>query len=192
MRPEHHEEKLHEEASRPFLAHEDLDRSSFSEDDYSPSSRQSPSSRLLRPLVIALAASVIANVLTVATFFSNKVASKSPNAVVNWSDPLKTSDYADLTFDRKDPWVHYTPYATTNLSEAASLWDDIDFDSGFIALDYEYAEAKGLPKSQPFPWDDTKGIYLINAYHSLHCLKSIHQFIRELSAGAETSFPIEQ
>jgi hypothetical protein len=75
-----------------------------------------------------------------------------------------------LEFDQLDPWVHYSPYADTNLTAAGDLWDAIDFDSGFIALDYDYAAAKKLPKSQPFPWDDTKGIYLINAYHSLHCL----------------------
>lgn len=72
--------------------------------------------------------------------------------------------------------MHYTPYATTNLTAAAVLWDAIDFDSGFIALPYGYAAAKGLPRAQPFPWDNTKGIYLVNVYHSLHCLVRISTF----------------
>jgi hypothetical protein len=28
----------------------------------------------------------------------------------------------------------------------------------------------GLPKAQRFPYDESKGIYLLNGYHSLHCL----------------------
>lgn len=189
---EYHHDSLEEETSRPFLSHHDPNPDLVFEDDFSSSTRQQLSSRLSKYIVLALAASIIGNAIAIASLFSDKVVLLPSTAASTWSDPLNTSDFANLTFDRQKPWVHYTPYATTNLSEAASLWDDIDFDSGFIALDYKYAESKGLPKSQPFPWDDTKGIYLINAYHSLHCLKSIHQFIRELTAGSETSFPIEQ
>ena len=49
-------------------------------------------------------------------------------------------------------------------------WDELGYDDGSIALDYEYAKMMGLPKAQPFPWDSTKGIYFINGYHGLHCL----------------------
>lgn len=28
----------------------------------------------------------------------------------------------------------------------------------------------GLPEAQTFPWDDNKGLYLLNGYHNLHCL----------------------
>ena len=53
-----------------------------------------------------------------------------------------------------------------------AFWDKFSYDEGSIALDYEYARAMGLPETQPFLWDDTKGIYFINGYHGLHCLVS--------------------
>ena len=49
-------------------------------------------------------------------------------------------------------------------------WDNLNYDPGSVALDYEYAAALGLPEAQPFPWDYSKGLYFLNAYHSIHCL----------------------
>lgn len=81
---------------------------------------------------------------------------------------------AGLAWDVPVTWVHNTEYATTNLTEGSELWEAIDFDSGFIALPNDYAKSKGLPEAQPFVWDDSKGIYVVNAYHSLHCLVSTY------------------
>lgn len=39
-----------------------------------------------------------------------------------------------------------------------------------IALTDEFARSKNLRTSQRFPWDKSRGIYLINGYHKLHCL----------------------
>lgn len=55
---------------------------------------------------------------------------------------------------------------------ADQLWEDISIDNGTVALEDSYVETMGLPLSQRFPWDDGKGIYLLNGYHSLHCLVS--------------------
>lgn len=49
-------------------------------------------------------------------------------------------------------------------------WESINFDAGMVAIGDDEAESLGLPMSQRFPWDESKGIYLINAYHNLHCL----------------------
>lgn len=122
---------------------------------------------------------------------------------------------AGLTRDVSIPWVHNTEYATTNLTEATNLWESIDFDSGFIALPHDYAASKHLPKSQNFPWDQSKGIYVVNGYHSLHCLvspapsstmafdrqrsqqlrqswqKSIHASLREFHLNQPQSYPLE-
>ena len=50
------------------------------------------------------------------------------------------------------------------------LWDNISVDAGTVALSRSYAAAKGLPEAQTFPWDNEKGLYLLNGYHNLHCL----------------------
>ena len=66
------------------------------------------------------------------------------------------------------PWM--TKYGNTNLTEAAVIWEDISFDAGMVALDHAWAEAKGIPQAQNFPWDKSKGLFVLNGYHSLHCL----------------------
>ena len=51
------------------------------------------------------------------------------------------------------------------------LWDHhTSYDAGVIALDDTYARKIGLPRAQRWPWDANKGIYLLNAYHNLHCI----------------------
>lgn len=49
-------------------------------------------------------------------------------------------------------------------------WEAIDFNAGMVAIDDKEANELGIPLSQRFPWDESKGIYLINGYHNLHCL----------------------
>lgn len=61
-------------------------------------------------------------------------------------------------------------------------WNSIDFSAGMIAIDDKEAAELGLPRSQRFPWDDSKGIYLLNAYHNLHCLVGIDRFTLTLEA----------
>ena len=77
---------------------------------------------------------------------------------------------ASLAFDQPTPFVETTEYSSTNLTEASVLWENLDYDSGVIALPISYAQEKGLPQSQAFPWDQSKAWFLINAYHSIHCL----------------------
>ncbi|MCJ1437316.1 hypothetical protein MMC27_006703 [Xylographa pallens] len=52
------------------------------------------------------------------------------------------------------------------------LWDAIEYYAGTVALDHSYAAAKGLPRAQDFPWDNSKGIYFLNGHHGLHCVVS--------------------
>lgn len=52
------------------------------------------------------------------------------------------------------------------------MWDLPKYDlyAGWVALDNDYAEAKGAPTSMHWPWDDSKSIYVFHSYHSLHCV----------------------
>lgn len=45
--------------------------------------------------------------------------------------------------------------------------------NGFLALDEDYAIAQGLPHSQRWPWDLSKGVYIMTSSHELHCVVSI-------------------
>ena len=53
---------------------------------------------------------------------------------------------------------------------ADRIWEEIRVDNGTVALHDSYVEAMGLPTSQRFPWDQDKGLYLLNGFHSMHCL----------------------
>ena len=86
---------------------------------------------------------------------------------------LQADRLAGLSAELAIPWVQNTEFSTGNISEASKLWEAIDFDSGVVALDLESMREEGIPQSQPFPWDHSKGLYIVNAYHSIHCLVSV-------------------
>lgn len=91
---------------------------------------------------------------------------------------LTNSSIAGLAQNVLMFWNRTTPYEGTDV-ETDRLWQDITIDHGIIALSDEYAESKGLPKARRFPWDHSKGLYILQGYHQLHCLVS--QFSLSLS-----------
>ena len=42
-----------------------------------------------------------------------------------------------------------------------------------VALDDSYTEKQGLLHSMRWPWDDSKGVYVLNSGHELHCLVNL-------------------
>lgn len=63
-------------------------------------------------------------------------------------------------------------YTSHNRTIANAAWEEVRIDLGLVALSDAFVEEHALMPSQRFPWDASKGIYLINAYHNLHCLVS--------------------
>ncbi|KAF2788812.1 hypothetical protein K505DRAFT_197009, partial [Melanomma pulvis-pyrius CBS 109.77] len=59
----------------------------------------------------------------------------------------------------------------------ALVWESLDSSAGEISLDKEWAGAHKLPKSAPFFWDENREIYLLNAHHSLHCMRKVRRAI---------------
>ncbi len=53
------------------------------------------------------------------------------------------------------------------------MWESLNASPGDVALDNEWAKNHGLPAAQPFPWDHSRSIYLLNGHHSLHCIVSL-------------------
>lgn len=82
---------------------------------------------------------------------------------------------AHLRQDVSRAWESRTPYFGEDGTVANSLWDAISVDNGTVALDDSYVASMGLLVSQRFPWDNSKGLYLLNGYHSLHCLVRDHR-----------------
>lgn len=65
--------------------------------------------------------------------------------------------------------TEYGPAVGTQ-EERDALWGALDISPGTIALSDDFAAQNGLPRSQRFPWDESKGIYIIGAFHQMHCL----------------------
>lgn len=65
-------------------------------------------------------------------------------------------------------------YDSLNRTVQDAAWNDRDIEpwNGFLALDEDYAIAQGLPHSQRWPWDLSKGVYVLTSAHELHCVVS--------------------
>ena len=50
------------------------------------------------------------------------------------------------------------------------MWESLDVSPGDVSLDKQWALEHGLPPAQPFPWDKSRSLYLLNGHHSLHCM----------------------
>lgn len=63
-----------------------------------------------------------------------------------------------------------TQYSPHNHTESDHLWDAINPAHGIIAVDHQWATENHWPNAMDLPDDPTKGVYLLEAYHHLHCL----------------------
>jgi hypothetical protein len=98
---------------------------------------------------------------------------------------------AGLTQELVLPWKDETKYNTGNYTEQDLLWGKLRADSGVIALTKSYAAEHGLREGSPFPWDSEKDIYLINGFHSIHCVVSSRARLtrRSLIITTESAIP---
>ncbi|KAF7860757.1 hypothetical protein EAF04_008275 [Stromatinia cepivora] len=77
-------------------------------------------------------------------------------------------------------------------SEAISAaWDRIVPAHGFVAVDREWAEEHNLPASMSLPSDSSKGVYVIDAYHQVHCITIIRKTLSEVASGQDPSVPLQ-
>jgi hypothetical protein len=80
--------------------------------------------------------------------------------------------YTGLRLDTPSVHYHHTDFWSTNQTLADKLWEGIDTNPMVVALSDDFADAHGLPRSDRFPWDETKGRYFVKVFHQLHCLVS--------------------
>lgn len=95
------------------------------------------------------------------------------------------SPYANLARNVPVAFEESSPYTDPNEALAKELWDRINIDAGMVALPADFAAANGLPLAQRFPWDPSKGIYLLNGHHNLHCIRAIHISLQEFWQGVK-------
>ncbi|KAL4860739.1 hypothetical protein BDV12DRAFT_208887 [Aspergillus spectabilis] len=93
-----------------------------------------------------------------------------------------SSDLNMDTVQKQFQWT--TAYSSKdNKTQTDELWESIQPSHGFVAIDQNWAESHGWPESMYLPSDRSKGVYLLEAYHYLHCLKIIRKTFWEAVNG---------
>lgn len=59
-----------------------------------------------------------------------------------------------------------------DLTTTMQAWEALSGDPGVVALSDEFVADKGLPVAMRYPWDESKGVYLLQGFHNLHCIVS--------------------
>ena len=59
-----------------------------------------------------------------------------------------------------------------NEEVASKAWDEILAGHGVLALDADFVAEKNLPPSVALPDESGKFMYVIEAYHAIHCTVS--------------------
>ncbi|KAI1382423.1 hypothetical protein F4677DRAFT_401883 [Hypoxylon crocopeplum] len=103
------------------------------------------------------------------------------------STPEPPSKYANMQRNREEPYVLVTKYSSDNETLQDQMWHGINVDPAVVALSDEWAIQHGLRTAQRFPWDQTKGIYILHGFHNLHCLKVIYISLSEYRRGLSQS-----
>ena len=87
--------------------------------------------------------------------------------------PASTDCSSAITRNLPTMWTRfdrYTDSSTENRTLSEPLWDDILPSHGIVAMNLDWASQRQWPQSMRLPSDRTKGVYLLEAYHLLHCL----------------------
>ncbi|OAG11632.1 uncharacterized protein CC84DRAFT_1080192, partial [Paraphaeosphaeria sporulosa] len=69
----------------------------------------------------------------------------------------------------------HSKYMSNDEEVASKAWDDILAGHGVIALDADYIAEKNLPPSVALPDDSGNFMYVIEAYHAMHCTVMIRE-----------------
>lgn len=88
--------------------------------------------------------------------------------------------YAGLARNIPIPFNSSSPYGFGSPDETTRslLWESLDTSAGEISLRNDFARLVNLPSSAPFFWDPAnRSIYLLNAHHSLHCLRKVRRWV---------------
>ncbi|KAI9666609.1 MAG: hypothetical protein M1821_004545 [Bathelium mastoideum] len=84
---------------------------------------------------------------------------------------------------------NYSSKGVAGMEQVDDNWDAITSTHGIVAVDHQWAASKGLPVSTSLERDPNKGVYTLEAYHSIHCLTIIRQTLFSLARGQPLEAP---
>ncbi|KAI0909851.1 hypothetical protein F4823DRAFT_409580 [Ustulina deusta] len=136
-----------------------------------PTHLPTPWKRVVLLLGTALVGSVCANVFFIYRQFA-----------VPWAllEELPTQ-FAGLRRNIPTEILSKSDFDNMNRTIQEAAWSHVDMEpwNGFLALDEDYVIAQDLPHSQRWPWDLSKGVYIMTSSHELHCVHVLRQSINE-------------
>ncbi|TVY83823.1 Cyclochlorotine biosynthesis protein R [Lachnellula suecica] len=87
-------------------------------------------------------------------------------------------------------WISdYSSADSSGMAEVDKNWNAIRAAHGIVAVDHQWAVENGLPPADDLPSDHSKGVYTLEAYHSLHCLVVIRRTMFQLAEGKSLDVP---
>lgn len=91
------------------------------------------------------------------------------------------TQYAGLRRNVPTEVKSHSDFDSLNRTVQDAAWDHVDIEpwNGFVALDEDYTVAQGLPHSQRWPWDLSKGVYIMTSSHELHCVHVLRELVNE-------------
>ncbi|TGO43946.1 hypothetical protein BCON_0695g00030 [Botryotinia convoluta] len=92
-------------------------------------------------------------------------------------EKLERTEFAGPKCDIPVPWSVYGPFDNRSDPEAT----DEEWEKKLVIYVLD------LHKAQRFPWDESKGVYFINAYHNLYCLLKLRTSLLEFHRGEDQS-----
>ncbi|KAJ5209434.1 hypothetical protein N7501_004237 [Penicillium viridicatum] len=75
--------------------------------------------------------------------------------------------------------------------EEDKSWTAIEGGHGLVSVSPEWASERGLPETLVHPRDPSKRVYVIEAYHSIHCLQTLRRHYLNLRRGETPDRPME-
>ncbi|KAF2121025.1 hypothetical protein BDV96DRAFT_641663 [Lophiotrema nucula] len=107
-----------------------------------------------------------------------------------WQDGFKGVEInefgMDVSFNTPSEWKKFTPYhpeSERNREVVDAAWKAIIPDHGIVALDRTWAEERGLLRSMYLPSNPQKVLYVLEAYHQLHCVTTTRKAFFSLLNG---------
>ncbi|KAA8644456.1 uncharacterized protein ATNIH1004_008660 [Aspergillus tanneri] len=84
-------------------------------------------------------------------------------------------------YARGETWKQfhtYTEYSNVNQTISNAAWETFTT-NGFVAIPHQEAADFGLPLAEDFPDDPTKGVYVLEGFHEIHCVVGTSPFVLE-------------
>lgn len=77
------------------------------------------------------------------------------------------------------PFLWNTEYSSEDQTVQDEMWNSIVWTHGLIAVDQEWAKSQNWPETMARPNNGSQAVYLLEAYHEVHCLRVMRQMFKE-------------